>query len=502
MQIKKHKLTKIIAFAVCFLLCLEQSGFAQIAAQLDISGQIAALRQNITQDKFRPLHLRYLSYDRKNNNFKLLLDKGDLKNVNNSDTEKASKKLLEYFLIGISLPNEAFWVNLRPDSPQNVIDPFLSKTDIGRVLLEADLELKKDTALATSPETAEGKEYWDKLYKKAGELFGSDNVTIPTLTRPWIVPDEIIIRETADNAYIYKATLKVMLEQDYLKGSATYNFKDEHSKQLNDYASQLVKELIIPKLNKEINTSKKYAALRQVYYSLILAQWFKQRFYGKGGLYSSMINRQNLTGLTAKEPYSVNTYFEAYQKSFQNGEYNFKQPVSIPSGQTVRSYFSGGFAMGSEVIPLAPGGSINLPGGGISTSVEGNSKLTAETLGGQTLLGVTASGGSVDSPLGVDIKVAPSSPAPSVSSPAESLQRFSDFFGQENISSLLYFLTGNRNGIIENYGIPERIEGGAERLIYKHRVKINGSEIVFYTKQEGNREGHRIVALGAEILHP
>lgn len=83
--------------------------------------------------------------------------------------------------------------------------------------MEADLQLKKDTSGMTSPQTQEGKEYWDKLYKKAGELFGTENITIPTLTRPWIVPDEVIIRESQEGAYIYKATLKVMLEEDYLR---------------------------------------------------------------------------------------------------------------------------------------------------------------------------------------------------------------------------------------------------------------------------------------------
>jgi len=29
---------------------------------------------------------------------------------------------MEYFFIGLTLTNEAFWVNLRPDSPDNIID--------------------------------------------------------------------------------------------------------------------------------------------------------------------------------------------------------------------------------------------------------------------------------------------------------------------------------------------------------------------------------------------
>ena len=196
-----RKFFKFIALLLSFCFIFEQTGFSQVAASLDISGHLSALQQSLAARKFRPLHLRYLQYLPSNNSFNLLLDKGTI-NATTKDLESVSKDLLKYFFIGLTLPNDAFWVNLRPDSPDNIIDGELAKTDIGRILLEADLELKKDTARATSPETPEGKAYWDKLYQKAGELFGNGNVTIPTLTRPWIVPDEIIIRETNDSAYV------------------------------------------------------------------------------------------------------------------------------------------------------------------------------------------------------------------------------------------------------------------------------------------------------------
>ncbi|MFA5092972.1 MAG: NAD-glutamate dehydrogenase domain-containing protein [Candidatus Omnitrophota bacterium] len=343
----RHKLPKVFYLLISFLLIFEQSGFAQVAAQLDISGKLAAFGNSITVERFRPLHLRYLQYNPQDNNFRLLIDKGTLKNPSNTDLERTSKELLKYFFIGLSLPNDKFWVNLRPDAADSIIDDKLAQTDIGRILLEADVQLKKDTANATSPETAQGKLYWDKLYAKAAELFGSQNITIPTLTRPWIVPDEVIIRESTDSAYVYKASLKVMLEQDYLKNSSTYNFKDDRLKALNEYSSQLIRELIIPNLTKEINTSKQYAPLRQVYYSLILAQWFKARNQTKNNPYTNLINSQNLTGFTSKTPYSKETYFNQYQKSFKDGEYNIHTPVTTPTGQVIRSYFSGGMAFGT-----------------------------------------------------------------------------------------------------------------------------------------------------------
>ncbi|MDO8747585.1 MAG: hypothetical protein Q7J72_00495 [Candidatus Omnitrophota bacterium] len=334
---------KFISLFLTASLLFQQTGFIYALGELDISSYLNRLSGVVTQDNFRPLHMRYFSYDAQNNDFNLLLDKGDEKELKDKELKDKTDKLLEYFKIGLTLPNDKFWVNLRPDAEDQIIDPDLEKTDIGKILLEADLQLKKDTAGFTSPQTAEGKQYWDKLYKKAGELFGSENITIPTITRPWIVPNEVIIHYTDNSAYLYKASLKVMLEQDYLKDSAAYNFKDERLRQLNEYSSQLIREQIIPKLSKEVNTAKRYCQLRQVFYSLALAQWFKDKFRGTRGQYARMINSMDLSGLSSLKEWSKTNYFNEYRESFQNGEYNLKEPVYGTMGQAIRSYTSGGF---------------------------------------------------------------------------------------------------------------------------------------------------------------
>jgi hypothetical protein len=346
MGIKSKALRRIVSIVALFTLLFQQLGFAQMAVELNLASHFAQLQGSFTADKLRLPHLRYLSYDNNADSIRIFLDKGDIKDAKDESLRDSAQLLLKYFLIGVTLPDENFWVNLRPDSSENIISGLLEETDIGKIFLEADVQLKKDTAQFTSPQTKEGKAYWDKLYQKAYELYGSENVTIPTLTRPWIVPDEIIIRQSADSAYIYKANLKVMLEQDYLKGSVEYSFADERAKQLNEYSSQLIRELILPQLTKEVNNAKRYANLRQVYYSLILARWFKTNFSGKSGLYSSYINKQDLNGLASVQPWSKNTYFKQYQDSFKNGEYNLKVPVNTLSGASIRSYFSGGIELG------------------------------------------------------------------------------------------------------------------------------------------------------------
>jgi MoxR-like ATPase len=333
---------KIIAFIVCFCLIFEQAGFAQVAPQLGMPAYL----QNLAPiaDKFHPVHLRSISFDSLQESLDLVLDKGDERSLKQAQIEETTKKLLEYFQIGLTLPNSMFWVNLRPDAPTDVIDQYLEKTDMGKVFLEADLRLKKDLARFTDPATAQGKQYWDMLYAKAAALYGNGDIEIPTITRPWIVPGEIVVGEAQNSAYIYKATLKVMLEQDYVK-DVQYNSDDERGRQMNSYSSQLVRELIIPKLTRHVNVSKQYAPLRQVYYSLILAQWFKARNATAAGQYAAQIDSKNLTGLTSQQVWSKDTYFKAYQKSFAEGEYCKDETSSTSEGLVTRRYISGGIGL-------------------------------------------------------------------------------------------------------------------------------------------------------------
>ncbi|MCX5708340.1 MAG: hypothetical protein NTY14_05135, partial [Candidatus Omnitrophica bacterium] len=335
-------LNKVMALTLTFSLIFEQSGFAQVPLQIQfpsyINGYVAA-------DRFRPVQLRSLSFDPAQDNFNLFLDKGDQIKIDPGQISRDAKQLMQYFRIGLALPNDTFWVNLRPDAPDQIIDPFLEKTDVGQVMLSADLQLKKDLAGFTSPNTEEGRIYWDKLYAKANTLFNEQEISIPTLTRPWIVPGEVIVRETNSGCHIFKASLKVCLEQDYIKDSKAYNFSDPRLKELNDFSSQLIRESILPKLTREVNSSKKYAPLRQVYYSLILAQWFKEKYRGRQGEYAKKIDGFDLNGLTSAQSWKKEKYFNAYKKSFKKGEYNLSENRYTVQGSTIRQYFSGGMQL-------------------------------------------------------------------------------------------------------------------------------------------------------------
>jgi triosephosphate isomerase len=383
---KASGLKKVFSLLIVLTFIVQQTGFAQAVSQLDISKYMTGFSG---PEKFRPVQLRYFSYNPLTDTFQVLIDKGDVKNASDSQVREKGQELLKYFLVGIALPDENFWVNLRPDSENEIINQELAKTDVGKVLLEADLQLKKDVARFTSPETVEGAVYWNELSKKAAALFGSENVTMPTLIRPWIIPAEVIIRESGPSAFVYKATLKVMLEQDHLKNSATFNFSDKRLKTLNEYSAQLIRQSIIPQLTKEVNSSPKYAALRQVFNSLILARWFKGKFAGTHGVYASLINSGNLQGLTSAQPWSKSDYFSQYQKSVTNGEYHVTKEIN----GAFRTFFSGGIALRNELqMPRLGASSSSSP---IGTFIGSNPLITRALGNGMVSLTGKAEGGQL-----------------------------------------------------------------------------------------------------------
>lgn len=332
------QLRRILSSILVIGLTFQQAGLAQVA-QLNTGEFISGISaRSAVQDAFRPVHLRYFLYDGSSDVVRALVDKGDRVDMDSASVEATTDTLMEYFLTGVVLPDECFWVNLQPGASDRIIDPGLEGTDVGRILLEADLQLKKDMAAFLSPECDEGRVYWNKMYKKAAQLFGSEDVAINAVTRPWIVPGEIIIRESDTSAYIYKASLDVMLEQDHI-AETVFQFDDDRYRALNEYSAELVREMILPALTRIVNSSERYAAARQVYYSLVLSRWFKTKFSGSQKGYAALIDTRNLAGLSSRKHWSKETYYRAYQDSFSSGEF----AANDRAGRVMRRCVSGGF---------------------------------------------------------------------------------------------------------------------------------------------------------------
>ncbi|HOU36375.1 MAG TPA: hypothetical protein PK562_03810, partial [Candidatus Omnitrophota bacterium] len=64
---------RIFAFAISFCLIFEQTGFAQVAGQMQVPGYLANL---LPADNFSPVQLRSVIYNPTQDSFRLMLDKG------------------------------------------------------------------------------------------------------------------------------------------------------------------------------------------------------------------------------------------------------------------------------------------------------------------------------------------------------------------------------------------------------------------------------------------
>ncbi|MFC1631902.1 chemotaxis protein CheB [Candidatus Omnitrophota bacterium] len=278
-----------------------------------------------------------------------------------STLEPLAKELIDYFFLGITLPSEDLWVNLNSVRQNAITSPRLALTDIGKVLLEADLNLKKDCCRFTDPRTKTGKEYWGKLQARLNEV-DLNTSQLPIGNRFWIIPEEAVVEEDQENntVTIVNSKLKVCLQQEYLElrnnQVSLLSDQNQHpqARLAQDIADFTMKEVILPAIQEEVNHGKAYAKLRQVYNSLILAEYYKQKYHHGQGLYPKLINRAHIDGLESSEPWNTQDFYQAYVKSAQEGEYKLTQQEYDPylASMVQKYYFYGGILISHKIAQI------------------------------------------------------------------------------------------------------------------------------------------------------
>lgn len=261
------------------------------------------------------------------------------------DVKRATKKALEYFFVSLITSDDRFWVNLNPDEPDRIVDLALGNTDVGKIMLMADFRLKEDACSLTNPKVSEiGKMFWERLYKKAEKIMPGFNIDIPTMTRLWIVPDEVEVYETENRLYLTKCKLRVELESEYI--SEGNRFSDKKLKELQDFASNLMRELILPKLNDMVNNDQIYADLRGAFHSLILARWYRQKFSYQPSSLMQVVDSRIYTDLDSEFDYNPQMIYQDYLRSVKEGEYSFDEESTYGNSfymiRETMHYFSGG----------------------------------------------------------------------------------------------------------------------------------------------------------------
>lgn len=278
--------------------------------------------------------------------FDFILDKGDTP-LPDDQLKQESDKLIKYFLASLTIPEKDLWVNLSPYEKDRIVPDSFGKTEMGRDLLAQDYMLKQITASLIYPDDELGKQFWKRIYEQAAAKFGSAHVPVNTFNKVWIVPGKVVIYENAaaGTAYVVESTLKVMLEEDYL---ALSHVVVPAKAGTHSLASQVVREIIIPQLTKEVNEGANFAQLRQVYNSLILATWYKKKI--KDSILSQVYADKNkVAGIVSlRGAEGAEAIYQKYLESFKKGAYNFiREEVDPITRQAIpRKYFSGGFAFG------------------------------------------------------------------------------------------------------------------------------------------------------------
>ncbi|MBF0504481.1 MAG: hypothetical protein HQL14_05185 [Candidatus Omnitrophica bacterium] len=364
--IKLTDFKRVITFLVicCFFITslnipLIQAQPASLAGG-DINLPAPGVRVNLSPE-FNPLILKGIKvYPNNPFRFDFILDKGDLaltQGQNPIALKNETTKLVKYFLASLTIPEKDLWVNLSPYENDRIIPTSFGLTQMGRDVLAEDYMLKQITASLVFPEDKVGKRFWRRVYDEASKKYGTTNIPVNTFNKVWIVPQTAVVYENpkAGTAYVKESKLKVMLEQDYLslkKSQTPINeglqlkatqVNSQSTNDVNALGSQIIREVVIPELNKEVNEGKNFSQLRQVYNSLILATWYKKKI--KDSILGQVYADQNkVAGVNIDDPLEKEKIYQLYLKAFKKGVYNYIKEEQDPLTQEVipRKYFSGG----------------------------------------------------------------------------------------------------------------------------------------------------------------
>ena len=250
--------------------------------------------------------MRGVRYDVENPfNLEFIFDRGSEDNVSVENKEK----IIRYFLAALTVPASKLWVNLSPYESDRIIDNNVAQTEIGETLLSQDYLLKQLSSSLTHPDSDLGKEYW--------KTNNSHLITHDESNKIWIKPGEITLYDGGDLLMIADAQMKIESESSD-------------------------KDVLLPTIMKDVNQGRNFSQLRQMYYSIIMAQYFKKEF--ADSLYEYYFDKEKMNDIDMADPSTKEKVFKMYTSSFQKGVYDLIQKGwdSKANKKVKRHYFSGG----------------------------------------------------------------------------------------------------------------------------------------------------------------
>lgn len=345
MRIKKCKLISFFLI-FCFLfsnLYLPCNVSAQVSVNLPSSNYLSVT------PAFMPTIIKGMTISPENPlKFDFIVDSGD-EPLEGQAFEREAQKLIKYFLASITVPESDLWVNLSPYEKNRIISDSFGRTEMGRDLLAQDYILKKLSASLMLPENELGDHFWSKMRAKVANKIGNDDLKMDVFNKIWIVPSKAVVYEQGTSVFVVESHLKVMLEEEYNEMMAQEGLT-KGSDGASDKMSSMIKEMIVPEIEKEVNEGKHFANLRQIYNSMILATWYKQNL--KNSLLAQVYSDQNkIKGIDIKDENAAEKIYTQYLDVFKKGVGNYIREEYDEVSQEVISikYFTGGTAF--EVLP-------------------------------------------------------------------------------------------------------------------------------------------------------
>ncbi len=300
--------------------------------------------------------------------FDFIVDRGSSQ-LAGEELKTETEKLIKYFLAALTIPDKEVWVNLSPYEKDRIIPDVLSKTIMGQTMLEQDYLLKQVASSLTNPEEKLGQEFWVKVKSRTQGDIGSMN----TLNKVWIAPQTAEVLESQGIVLVGEKKLKVMMDEDYIAlADKGLRITDNETKlsspnapvgdpgqpsstslrnpqpeirytQVSQQSSEVFRQTILPKIEKEVNEGKNFAQVRQIYNSVILATWYKKALKESllGQIYT---DKSKVAGVETDDKEMKQRIYEQYLAAFKKGVYNLiKEEADTSTGDIVpRKYFSGG----------------------------------------------------------------------------------------------------------------------------------------------------------------
>jgi hypothetical protein len=240
---------------------------------------VPALPKRLVLNDENPLELNFI------------MDSGH-SNLHDDDFKAETQKMVDYFTTMLAVPGDDVYVNLAPNESAKLLTQALRGTRLGAALLEFDYRLKRLSASLLHPDVDTGRMFWTEVLDRCKGDLDLEELPCVGFQRVWIVPDQAMVLEGAEwqlsgdpkpkegggeeklCAIVIDQRLKAMTEREYLVGRG----HTERTDRLAAIWDEAFRRVVLPVIEAEVNEGENFAEMRQIYCTMILETWFKQKY--------------------------------------------------------------------------------------------------------------------------------------------------------------------------------------------------------------------------------